>query len=96
MALSYRPIPTKTKDLEAALKLIDSNFQQIAAENQTKTIAQNGGMALQEGKLSNGTYGIILSDPSNIPRILIGFHSNGQPIIAVSKAGRDVLEALGE
>jgi hypothetical protein len=95
MALNYTPI-SSTADLKSALKQIDSNFRQIAAENQTKAIAQNGGAALQEGKLKNGTYGIVLSDPSNVPRILIGFHKNGQPIIAVTKEGKNVFDALGE
>ena len=94
MALTYIPI-SSTSDLKSALKQIDSNFRQIAAENQTKTISQSGGSALQEGKLKNGTYGIVLSDPNNIPSILIGFHKNGQPIIAVTKS-RDVFDALGE
>lgn len=95
MALNYIPI-SSSADLKAALKQIDSNFRQIAAENQTRTISQNGGAAIQNGKLSNGTYGIVLSDPSNVPRILIGFHKNGQPIIAVTKAGKNVFDALGE
>lgn len=95
MALNYIPISSKS-DLQAALKQIDENFRQIAAENQTKTISQNGGSALQEGKLQNGTYGIVLSDPSNVPRILIGFHSNGQPVIAVTKNNKNVFDALGE
>lgn len=95
MALNYIPI-LNTADFKSALKQIDSNFRQIAAENQTKAIAQNGGTALQEGKLQNGTYGIALSDPNNVPRILIGFHKNGQPIIAVTKAGKNVFDAIGE
>ena len=95
MALNYIPISSES-ELKSALKQIDENFRQIAAENQTKAIAQNGGTALQEGRLENGTYGIVLSDPSNTPRILIGFHSNGQPIIAVTKAGKNVFDALGE
>lgn len=95
MALTYNPISSEA-DLPEALKQIDANFRQIAAENQTKTIAQNGGTALQEGKLKNGTYGIVLSDPSNVPRILIGFHKNGQPIIAVTKNNKNVFDALGE
>ena len=95
MALNYIPI-SSSADLKAALKQIDENFRQIAAENQTKAIAQNGGSALQEGKLQNGTYGIVLSDPNNVPRILIGFHKNGQPIIAVTKAGKNVFDAVGE
>lgn len=95
MALNYIPISSKA-DLPAALKQIDENFRQIAAENQTKSINQNGGSALQEGKLKNGTYGIVLYDPNNVPRILIGFHQNGQPIIAVTKAGKNVFDALGE
>lgn len=94
MALNYIPISSEA-GLKEALKQINDNFRQIAAENQTKTISQNGGTALQYGRLKNGTYGMVLSDPSNKPRILIGFHSNGQPIIAVSKAGIDVLEAIG-
>jgi len=94
MALNYNPISSKS-DLPNALKQIDANFRQIAAENQTKTISQNGGTALQEGKLKNGTYGIVLSDPNNVPRILIGFHKNGQPIIAVTKS-KNVFDALGE
>lgn len=95
MALNYTPISSKS-DLASALKQIDANFRQIAAENQTRTISQNGGSAITNGKLQNGTYGIVLSDPSNVPRILIGFHQNGQPIIAVTKAGKDVFKALGE
>lgn len=94
MGLNYIPISSEA-ELPDALTQIDQNFRQIAAENQTKSIAQNGGSALQEGKLSNGTYGIVLSDPNNVPRILIGFHQNGQPIIAVTKA-RNVFDALGE
>ena len=95
MALNYIPISSKS-DLTAALKQIDENFRQIAAENQTKAISQNGGAALQEGRLQNGTYGIVLSDPSNVPRILIGFHQNGEPVIAVTKAGKNVFDALGD
>lgn len=95
MALNYIPISSKA-DLPAALKQIDENFRQIAAENQTKSISQNGGSALQEGKLKNGTYGIVLYDPANVPRILIGFHSNGQPVIAVTKNNKNVFDALGE
>lgn len=95
MALNYIPISSKA-DLPAALKQINDNFRQIAAENQTKTVSQNGGSALQIGKLKNGTYGILLCDPGNTRRILVGFHANGQPIIAVSKGGIDVLDALGE
>lgn len=95
MGLNYIPISSKS-ELEAALKQIDRNFRELAAENQTKTISQNGGNALQIGRLQNGTYGILLSDPNNTRRILVGFHANGQPIIAVSKGGVDVLDALGE
>lgn len=95
MALNYIPISSES-DIKEALKQIDSNFKQIAAENQTKAIAQNGGSALQEGRLKNGTYGIVLSDPANVPRILIGFHKDGQPVIAVTKDGKNVFDALGE
>lgn len=94
MALNYRPISSKS-DPESAFKQIDINFRQLAAENQTKSIMQGGGKALDIGKLKNGTYGIVLSDPNNVQRILIGFHANGQPIIAVTKA-KNVFEALGE
>ena len=95
MALNYIPISSKS-NLQAALKQINDNFRAIAAENQTKTISQNGGTALQEGKLKNGTYGILLSDPNNVPRILVGFHTNGQPIIAVTKSGINVIDAIEE
>lgn len=93
MALTYKPILSDTTDLKSALKQIDANFRQIAAENQTKTIPQNGGTALQEGRLKDGTYGIVLSDPSNVPRILIGFHKNGQPVIAMTKPAISIFEA---
>lgn len=93
MGLNYIPISSKAK-LPAALKQIDENFRQLAAENQTKTISQNGGTALQMGKLKNGTYGILLCDPNNTPRILVGFHTNGDPVIAVSTNGIDVVTAL--
>lgn len=95
MALNYIPISSNA-NLQAALKQINDNFRQISAENQTKTVSQNGGTALQMGKLKNGTYGLALSDPNNVPRILVGFHKNGQPIIAVTKSGKNVFDALGE
>ena len=95
MALNYIPISSNAT-LKSALKQINDNFRAISAENQTKTISQNGGTALQEGKLKNGTYGILLSDPNNIPRILVGFHKNGQPIIAVTKSNINVLDAIEE
>lgn len=94
MALNNISIDTSS-GLPEALAQINRNFEQLAAENQTKTISQNGGTALKWGKLKNGTYGIVLSDPSNKARILIGFHKNGQPIIAVTKS-KDVFDALGE
>ena len=93
MALNYIPISSKAS-LQSALKQINDNFRQVAAENQTKTISQNGGTALQMGKLKNGTYGILLADPKNVPRILVGFHTNGEPVIAVSVSGTDVVTAL--
>ena len=95
MAINYKPISSDS-ELKPALKQIDENFRQIAAENQTRTISQSGGAAIQNGKLKNGTYGIVLSDPNNVPRILIGFHKNGQPVIAVTKANKNVFDALGE
>lgn len=94
MALNNIQIATDS-GLPEALAQINRNFEQIAAENQTKTITQGGGLALQIGKLKNGTYGIVLSDPNNTARILIGFHKNGEPIIAVTKS-KDVFSALGE
>lgn len=95
MALNYIPISSNA-NMKAALKQINDNFRAIAAENQTKTVSQNGGTALQEGKLKNGTYGILLSDPNNVPRILVGFHKSGQPIIAVTKDNINVLDAIEE
>ena len=94
MALNNISIATDS-ELPDALAQINRNFEQIAAENQTKTISQSGGTALKIGKLPNGTYGIVLNDPNNKARILIGFHKNGQPIIAVTKS-KDVFDALGE
>lgn len=95
MGINYIPISSKAK-LPSALKQINDNFRDIAAENQTKTISQNGGTAMQLGKLKNGTYGLVLSDPSNVPRILVGFHRNGQPVIAVTKDGLNVFNELGD
>ena len=95
MGINYIPISSKAS-LQAALKQINDNFRQLAAENQTKTVSQNGGTALQMGKLKNGTYGVLLNDPNNTPRILVGFHTNGDPVIAVSVSGVDVVKALEE
>jgi hypothetical protein len=95
MALNYKEISSES-DLKPALKQINDNFRQIAAENQTKTIAQNGGTALQYGKLKNGTYGLVLSDPNNTPRILVGFHKNGEPVIAVTIKGKNVFDEIGD
>jgi len=93
MALNYIPISSKAK-LEDALKQINENFRDIAAENQTKNISQSGGTALQWGKLSTGNYGIVISDSNNKRRIFIGIKKNGQPNISVSKNGVDVVNEL--
>ena len=94
MSLNNITIATDS-DLPSALAQINRKFEEIAAENQTKTISQSGGLAMEWGKLKNGTYGIVLADPNNKRRILIGFHKNGSPIIAVT-ASKDVIQALGE
>ena len=83
MALNYTHISSES-DLPEALKQIDANFRQIAAENQTKTISQGGGTAMKYGLLGDGTYGINLYDPSNNARIEIGFDDNGQPHILMN------------
>ena len=92
MALNYTPISSDS-DLKSALKQIDANFRQIASENQTRTVYQTGGAAIQSGRLKDGTYGIVLSDPTNTPRIYIGFRTNGKPVIAMTKV-KNVIDAL--
>ena len=92
MPLNYIPISSDA-GLKSAVSQINRSFQQIAAENQSRTIMQGAGIAIQTGKLSNGTYGIVLSDPTNTPRIYIGFRTNGKPVIAITKV-KNVIEAL--
>lgn len=95
MGLLYKPLSSRSS-LPEAIKEIDANFRQLSAETQTKTISQGNGTALQMGKLNNGTYGLLLNDPNNVPRILVGFHTNGEPVIAVSVSNVDVVNALEE
>ena len=92
MSLNYIPISSEA-GLKSAVSQINRSFQQIAAENQSRTIMQSSGVAIQTGKLTNGTYGIVLNDPTNVPRIYIGFRPNGKPVIAITKA-KNVIEAL--
>lgn len=92
MSLYNVPIATNSS-LPDALAQINRNFEQIAAENQSHTIMQDGGVAIRIGKLSNGAYGIVLNDKSNKPRIYIGFRPNGNPVIAITKV-KNVIDAL--
>ena len=94
MPLNYIPISSEAK-LKDALKQINDNFRDIAAENQTKTVSQSGGTALQWGKLPNGNYGITIADKNNKRRIFIGIKPDGEPNISVSKRTVDVVKELG-
>lgn len=94
MANILLPISSKAS-LSTAINSLNMVIRSLSAETTTKTVKQNGGSAITSGKLSNGRYGEVISDSTNIPRIIIGQKpSNGEPIIAISKTGIDVLEAL--
>ena len=116
MALNYIPI-SSSASLKDALKQINENFRDIAAENQTKIIDTAGGGSLRWGRLSDNTYGItfntqggntslrlgsltdgsygmIISDANGYRRIFIGIKTNGEPIIAATKSGYDVIDEL--
>lgn len=93
MAIQFQPI-AGSADHQALINAINNINRNLAAEAATKTIQQSGGSAIISGKLSNGRYGDLIYDSNGIPRILVGQKSNGEPIIAVSKPGKDVLKEL--
>lgn len=93
MGISVTPISSKA-DLSTAINTLNSMIRSLAAENQTKTISQSGGSAIISGKLSNGAYGEVIYDTNGTPRILIGQKANGEPIIAISKKGKNVLDLV--
>lgn len=94
MAVTLTPISSKAT-LPTAINSLNTIIRSLTAENATKTIAQAGGSAVITGKLSNGTYGQVIYDTDNVPRILIGQKTNGEPIIAISVKGKNVLELVG-
>lgn len=95
MAVELTPISSKAT-LPTAINTINEIVRSLAAEAQTKTINQSGSSAMVNGKLSTGTYGQVIYDTNGIPRIYIGQKpSNGEPIIAITKHGKNVIDALG-
>ena len=95
MGLQITPISSKA-ELPTAINTINEIVRSLASEAQTKTINQSGGAALSSGKLSTGTYGEVIYDTNGIPRIYIGQKpQTGEPIIAITKHGKNVIEALG-
>ena len=88
------PISSKAS-LPTAINSLNTIIRSLTAETATKTISQAGGSAIITGKLSNGAYGQIIYDTNGTPRILIGQKTNGEPIIAISVKGKNVLELVG-
>lgn len=93
MPVTLTPISSKAT-LPTAINSLNTIIRSLTAENATKTIAQSGGSAITTGKLSNGTYGQLIYDTNGVPRILIGQKTNGEPIIAISVKGKNVLDVL--
>lgn len=88
------PISSKAS-LPTAINALNNVIRGLSSETNTKTVRQSGGNAILSGKLPNGRYGEVIYDSNNKARILIGQKPNdGEPIIAISKTGIDVLEAL--
>lgn len=81
--------------LPTAINSLNTIIRSLTAEASTKTVEQAGGSAVITGRLSNGTYGMVIYDPNNVPRILIGQKTNGEPIIAVSVKGKSVTDLVG-
>lgn len=95
MGLQITPI-SSTASLPTAINTLNEIIRSLAAEAQTKTIYQSGSAATVNGKLSTGTYGQIIYDTNGIPRIYIGQKpQTGEPIIAITKSGKNVITALG-
>lgn len=94
MPVTLTPISSKAT-LPTAINSLNTIIRSLTAENVTKTVSQSGGSAVITGKLSNGTYGQVIYDTDNTPRILVGQKSDGEPIIAISVKGKDVLELVG-
>ena len=84
-------------DPSAQAAAVNQNFEQLAAENRTKTIKNEKGVAqLTIGKYEQGKYGIVGYDLDGKRRILIGSApSDGRIGIWVSKPDLDVIEKLG-
>ena len=84
--------------MNAMVAQINNNFAKLDLEAVTKVIRGAGGRtAMISGKLPNGTFGDLYYDSEGNARILITATSpgDGEPVIAISKSGIDVVKALG-
>lgn len=88
------PISSKAS-LPTAINSLNTIIRSLTAEASTKTISQSGGSAIVSGRLPNGSYGEVIYDTNGTARILIGQKTNGEPIIAISVKGKDVVDLVG-
>lgn len=76
-------------------KAINGNFAELDGEAVTKVFkGPNGVNALIQGRLpgDNG-YGFLFNDPSDTPRVILHFDSDGNPVFKISESGVDVTTA---
>jgi hypothetical protein len=83
--------------LAAITQAVNRNFQMLDGEAVRKVFkGSTGNPALASGLLPDGTYGDLFYDKDGIARILITAQSpeDGEPVIAITKPGIDVVKAL--
>lgn len=63
----------------------------IALSSGSNSVLTSSNERFAIGKIANNRYGQILSDQTNIPRLVIGQDSNGDPMFAISSGSNSVL-----
>ena len=84
-------------DFKAATNQINRNFAELDREAVTKTFkGPNSTNAIIEGRLPDGKYGRLQSDPDGTRRILLGqAPDDGRQGFWITKSGKDVITELG-
>lgn len=90
--MAFRPLNSKNS-YENNLSQITDVTRQLNREQTTKAFKQAGGNSVITGKLpyDNGA-GILVYDPDNYSRIIVGVAPDGEIDIGVSKAGFNITE----
>lgn len=90
--MAFRPL-ISSNSFTQNLGQVNDMVRTLNNEQVTKAFKQAGGNSVITGKLPyDGGAGILIYDPDNVSRIIVGIAPDGEIDIAASKAGFNITE----